>query len=177
VKCHVVLFHGTLLLKVVDKLFEIDVGLIPCLQVEQITGKRIAEKYGKEILASISGYIEKNPDSPSKTGLWVTPKGKRPLQGGSASVTPKVGSSRLVVAKTPSSSKKTVFSARKPSAVVTQSVKTPAKTSVCIDLDSDTDQQQDAPPAKGAEAAMHNSLADEIESSDDDFALFKRVKR
>jgi len=146
-------------------------------QVEQITGKRIAEKYGKEILASISGYIEKNPDSPSKTGLWVTPKGKRPLQGGSASVTPKVGSSRLVVAKTPSSSKKTVFSARKPSAVVTQSVKTPAKTSVCIDLDSDTDQQEDAPPAKGAEAAMHNSLADEIESSDDDFALFKRVKR
>ncbi|KAH9562643.1 hypothetical protein CY35_05G082900 [Sphagnum magellanicum] len=45
-------------------------------QVEQITGKRIAEKYGKEILASISGYIEKNPDSPSKTGLWVTPKGR-----------------------------------------------------------------------------------------------------
>jgi hypothetical protein len=48
---------------------------------------------------------------------------------------------------------------------------------VCIDLDSDTDQQEDAPRAKGAEDAMHNSLADEIESSDDDFALFKRVKR
>lgn len=48
------------------------------LQLEEVLGKRIAERYGNEILAAITDYVVEHPDDATDdVGAWVAPKAKK----------------------------------------------------------------------------------------------------
>lgn len=151
-------------------------------QLEEVIGKRIAEQYGKEILVVINDSLGKDPEDLSRTGPWVTPKGTRPPPDPSASITRRASTSRLLSKKTPTSSKKSTPATRKQE-VASEGLHIPPKVNECIDLDSDSDHEHNAPPTSPLDGANGVSKGgeDEIEETDDDddddFVLFKRVKR
>lgn len=148
------------------------------LQLEEVIGKRIADQYGEEILQAMRQHEEINPnDHHAQTGQWKNPKGKRPLDD-EAAPTPKP-STRQSSSKKALSGQKSIPALFQQKEMKRVDVKVPSKSNECIDLDSDSDEGEGA-PANGTKAVIQNDTEDVIEETDDeddDFSLFKRVKR
>lgn len=72
------------------------------LQLEEVLGKRIAERYGNEILAAITDYVVEHPDDDAtdNAGAWVAPKAKKSAESPATGTTKAPPSKRVTEGST-----------------------------------------------------------------------------
>eukprot|EP00249_Psilotum_nudum_P010076 c22317_g1_i1 orf=257-2596(+) len=128
------------------------------LQVEKVIGKRKTEQYGQEILDAIKDYLAENRESPEPAGEWTSPKATR------SPVLARNSVNKPTLDNKNTSAQKCKGMTKSPASFAENKSKSEQSSGyICLDSDEISD--------------CNEGDGNKVEEDDDDFVLFKRIKR